>query len=248
MSTETDTDTANQTTEPAAPAAASATTEAQPAAPTPAPATTTAPAAPGAPRSFSRGIGNKANKTATAAGGPAAGGAATGAPAGGPAAPEQKPSGLLAKINFDAALAHTSDGLHLGTITAVKPTKGQRGIFVGLRHKDGANASALFMMFRVEKDEFKKPKLDAQGNEVVVADLAGQKAWAEFAVALGHKPSELTQSILDYEEAKTGDKPPIIGLDLMWDFTSSVTSSGNFLNGKFNGPATAAMLASGDAD
>lgn len=240
MSTETDTDTANQTTEPAAPAAASATTEAQPAAPTPAPAV---PVAPAAPRSFARGIGNK-NKTATAAGAPAAGGAATGAPAGGPAAPEQKPSGLLAKINFDAALAHTSDGLHLGTITAVKPTKGQRGIFVGLRHKDGANASALFMMFRVEKDEFKKPKLDAQGNEVVVADLAGQKAWAEFAVALGHKPSELTQSILDYEEAKTGDKPPIIGLDLMWDFT---TNNG-FLNGKFNGPATAAMLASGDAD
>jgi len=236
MSTETDT-TETQNPEPAADTA-------QPAQPV-ANATPSAPAAPAsaAPRSFARGIGNK-NKTATAAGAPAAGGAATGAPAGGPAAPEQKPSGLLAKINFDAALAHTSDGLHLGTITAVKPTKGQRGIFVGLRHKDGANASALFMMFRVEKDEFKKPKLDAQGNEVVVADLAGQKAWAEFAVALGHKPSELTQSILDYEEAKTGDKPPIIGLDLMWDFT---TNNG-FLNGKFNGPATAAMLASGDAD
>jgi len=236
MSTETDT-TETQNPEPAADTA-------QPAQPV-ANATPSAPAAPASapPRSFARGIGNK-NKTATAAGAPAAGGAATGAPAGGPAAPEQKPSGLLAKINFDAALAHTSDGLHLGTITAVKPTKGQRGIFVGLRHKDGANASALFMMFRVEKDEFKKPKLDAQGNEVVVADLAGQKAWAEFAVALGHKPSELTQSILDYEEAKTGDKPPIIGLDLMWDFT---TNNG-FLNGKFNGPATAAMLASGDAD
>lgn len=229
MSTETETET------PTAPAAANAE---QPS-PTPAPA---APS-PAAPRSFARGIGGK-NKSQQGAG------AATSAPAGGttnaggPAAPEQQPSGLLSKINFDVAMAHSSDGLYPGTITAVKPTKGQRGIFVGLRHKDGANASALFMMFRVEKDEFKKPKLDGQGNEIVVADLNGQKAWAEFAVALGHKPSELTQAILDYDEAKTGEKPPIIGLELMWDFT---TNNG-FLNGKFNGPATAAMLASGDAD
>lgn len=236
MSTETETETST------APAADSPPADAAPA--PPAPASTPAP-----PRSFARGIGgkNKPSSGGTPAGSPAAAAATTAAAAGspnGPAAPEQQPSGLLSKINFDVAMAHSSDGLHLGTITAVKPTKGQRGIFVGLRHKDGANASALFMMFRVEKDEFKKPKLDAQGNEIVVADLNGQKAWAEFAVALGHKPSELTQAILDYDEAKTGDKPPIVGLDLMWDFT---TNNG-FLNGKFNGPATAAMLASGDAD
>lgn len=245
MSTETtDTDTANQTPEPAAPA----TDATQPAAPTPTPATTAAPASAGPPRSFARGIGGKANK-ATAAGGASAAGAAaagttTGASSGGPAAPEQQPSGLLSKINFDVAMAHSSEGLHLGTITEAKPTTGQRGIQVVIRHKDGARATALFMMFRVEKDEYKKPKLDAQGAEVVVADLAGQKAWAEFAVALGHKPAELTQAILDHVEGRTGDKPPIIGLDLMWNFTAS----GTFLNGKFNGPATAAMLASGDAD
>lgn len=238
MSTETETET------PTAPAADSSPADAAPATPAPAPAPASTPAP---PRSFARGIGgkNKPSSGGTPAGSPAA--AAANAPAaatGGPAAPEQQPSGLLSKINFDVAMAHSSDGLHPGTITAVKPTKGQRGIFVGLRHKDGANASALFMMFRVEKDEFKKPKLDAQGNEIVVADLNGQKAWAEFAVALGHKPSELTQAILDYDEAKTGEKPPIIGLELMWDFT---TNNG-FLNGKFNGPATAAMLASGDAD
>ena len=101
------------------------------------------------------------------------------------------------------------------------------------------------MMLRVDKDENKRRKLDAKGAVIVIADVGGQKAWAEFAVALGHKPSELTQAILDHVEGRTGDKPPIIGLDLMWDFSAS----GNFLNGKFNGPATAAMAASaGDAD
>lgn len=199
---------------------------------------TTTPAAAPAPRA--RGFARAAAAGATTSATPVAAGetpAATSAVD--PAEPEQgNAAEMLVNINFDEALQHNSNGLHRGEIVTAKPTKGGNGIYVAVRHEDGALASCNFMLFRAVKEN-DQPKLDAAGKPVMERDFAAQKQWANFAGALGLVPQELTKSIVDFAAQRTPDKPPIVGLGLMWDFKQN----GAFLNCTYNDAATQEMLA-----
>jgi hypothetical protein len=212
---------------------------------------TTTPAAPAtaAPRQFSRIARPPAGTPAAAAAAPATTPVATATQVDAGASDQQDvaeaeqghAADMLVEIDYDAALAHSSDGLYKGTIYEAKPTKGGNGIWVGIRHQDGSNASVNFMMFRGVKING-QPTLDPNtGKPRMEKDLQGQKAWAEFCAALGLVPSDVTRAVVAYAKAETAEKAPIVGLTLMWDFVTK----GQFVNGKLNPDATAAMIAAG---
>ena len=209
-----------------------------------APANTLAPATPAPRRSFARA---GAASTAAAAAATSTTPVADASPEPDPAEPEQTNAAeMLVNVDFDAALQHNSDGLHRGEIITAKPTKGGNGISLFVAHEDGSRASALFMMFDEVKEGGKGSKsvLDKNGKKTYTPNVRGQKAWAELCTALGLVPQEVTKAVIAFHRQETGDSPPIVGLQLMWDFITN----GDFLNASFNGEATAAMVAAQQAE
>lgn len=168
------------------------------------------------------------------------------APAGGDAQPEgSNGADALTEIDFDAALAHTSDGLHRGKIAALKTFNGKgtnvtTGVSVVVIHEDGTRASSLFSLRNIVKDASGKPRLDDKGAPIVENNIRGQKAWAEFAGAFGQNAKELMQAVVAYGKKETGELPPIVGVEAMWNFK---TGSGGFLNCDYNAEETATMIA-----
>lgn len=207
---------------------------------TPTPAASATPAT-NRPRSFGK-IG--ASKPATDPAATEAGDSNTGDGTPNAEVEQENPAAKLTTINFEEAMAHSSEGLARGVIRSVAPTKSGNGILVGVAHEDGSYATFSFNMFRVEKING-QPKIDqATGKPVTVADVQAQKAYGEFCRAFGVSAQELTQTAIAYAAKQSPEKPPLVGVEAMWDFVYS----GTFLNAKYNADATAAMRNEGAAE
>lgn len=155
----------------------------------------------------------------------------------------------LVDIDFDKALAHSSTGLHRGTIKGAKVfnakgTAEAAGITVSVQHEDGARASCLFSLKNAIKDQG-KPRVDEKtGRPVMEPNVRGQKAWAAFAAAFDLTAKDLTRAIVDFTEKRTNEAPPIVGVEAMWQYKDS---SGGFLNCEYDADATATMRATDEA-
>lgn len=166
---------------------------------------------------------------------------ATGETAGDQAAAEQPSNtGKLLDIDYAAAEAHVSDGKFPGTIKSAKPTKSGNGFHIGVVHgEDGSYAGLNFNLFTAVKDGAGKPTIDEAGKPVVKANVLQQKAWVDFCRVFGLEPKVLAEAIIAFDEQRTGEKPPIVGVTCLWDFKQNQ----GFLNCTLDAEGTRQMLA-----
>ena len=197
------------------------------------PATTTTPAS--KLRSFLKPAADGATDDAATEGG----GGDTG---GDSAASAEQPSnsGKLLEIDYAAAEAYVSDGKFTGTIKTAKPTASGNGFHIGVIHGDnGSYAGLNFNLFTGVKDGLGRPEMDDAGKPKIKANVLQQKPWVDVCRVFGLEPKVLAEAIIAFAEQRTGEKPPIVGMTMMWDFKQR----GAFLNCELDAEGSRQMLA-----